>query len=132
MATMRGIPGYLAPEWLGSIITEKVNVYSFGIVIVEITCGWKSFDKLQPDEDIHVLGLFQRRAEDRQIHGREVVEIMKPALWCLQPDFVKRPPVSVVVLRKNMPERSNLIGTSTQSENETSVTLIGVKPASSP
>ncbi|KAK3027829.1 hypothetical protein RJ639_040579 [Escallonia herrerae] len=50
MTTMRGTPGYLAPEWLGSVITEKVDVYSFGIVILEITSGRKSFDKLQPDE----------------------------------------------------------------------------------
>ncbi|KAL9993883.1 putative protein kinase RLK-Pelle-SD-2b family [Helianthus debilis subsp. tardiflorus] len=31
MTRMRGTPGYMAPEWLSSVITEKVDVYSFGI-----------------------------------------------------------------------------------------------------
>ncbi|KAK6785238.1 hypothetical protein RDI58_018693 [Solanum bulbocastanum] len=37
---MRGTPGYLAPEWLRSVITEKVDVYAFGIVLLEeVLCG---------------------------------------------------------------------------------------------
>ncbi|KAG5597331.1 hypothetical protein H5410_038563 [Solanum commersonii] len=32
---MRGTPRYLAPEWLRSVITEKVDVYAFGIVLLE-------------------------------------------------------------------------------------------------
>ncbi|KAI6673176.1 hypothetical protein NL676_001082 [Syzygium grande] len=36
MTTMRGMPGYLAPKWLSAAITEKVNVYSFGVVVLEI------------------------------------------------------------------------------------------------
>ncbi|KAG5597332.1 hypothetical protein H5410_038564 [Solanum commersonii] len=38
---MRGTRGYLAPEWLSSVITEKVDVYAFGIVLLEILCGRK-------------------------------------------------------------------------------------------
>ncbi|XP_027061915.1 G-type lectin S-receptor-like serine/threonine-protein kinase SD2-5 [Coffea arabica] len=34
VTTMRGTPGYLAPEWLSAVITEKVDVYSFGAVVV--------------------------------------------------------------------------------------------------
>ncbi|KAH0744078.1 hypothetical protein KY290_032071 [Solanum tuberosum] len=44
VTTMRGTPGYLAPEWLHEVITEKVDVYSFGVVILEIICG------LRPEE----------------------------------------------------------------------------------
>ncbi|CAN4103175.1 unnamed protein product [Withania somnifera] len=44
VTTMRGKPGYLAPEWLNSVITEKVDVYSFGVVIMEIICGRKNLD----------------------------------------------------------------------------------------
>lgn len=40
---MRGTPGYLAPEWLRSVITEKVDVYAFGIVLLEVLCGRKEF-----------------------------------------------------------------------------------------
>ncbi|MFS8000982.1 putative protein kinase RLK-Pelle-SD-2b family [Helianthus anomalus] len=61
MTTMRGTPGYLAPEWLSSVITEKVDVYSFGIVLLEILCGRKNFDRSQPEEESwHLLHVFQK------------------------------------------------------------------------
>ena len=34
---MRGTSGYLAPEWLSAVITEKVDVYSFGVMVL----AWK-------------------------------------------------------------------------------------------
>ncbi|CAL5403913.1 unnamed protein product [Camellia sinensis] len=107
---MRGTPGYLAPEWLSSIITEKVDVYSFGVVVLEMLCGRKNLDRSQPEEDMHLLDLFKRKAEeerlldivdkyndDMQTHKVEVVEMMRVAVWCLQSDFSRRPPMSVVV-----------------------------------
>ena len=36
ITTMRGTPGFMAPEWLSSVNTEKANVYNFGIVVLEI------------------------------------------------------------------------------------------------
>jgi serine/threonine protein kinase len=33
---MRGTRGYLAPEWLGSKITKKADIYSFDIMVMEI------------------------------------------------------------------------------------------------
>lgn len=110
VTTLRGTPGYLAPEWLNSIITEKVDVYSFGVVVLEILCGRKNLDRSQPEEDMHLLALFKRKAEEGRLpdiidkhhdemqqHEAEVVEMMKIAVWCLQSDYVKRPPMSVVV-----------------------------------
>lgn len=60
VTTMRGTPGYLAPEWLSAAITERVDVYSFGVVIPEILCGRKLFDSSQPEEDMHLLNLLIR------------------------------------------------------------------------
>ncbi|PSS19449.1 G-type lectin S-receptor-like serine/threonine-protein kinase [Actinidia chinensis var. chinensis] len=41
--TMRGTRGYLAPEWLtSSVITDKTDVYSFGMVLLEIVSGRKN------------------------------------------------------------------------------------------
>ncbi|KAI8007642.1 G-type lectin S-receptor-like serine/threonine-protein kinase SD2-5 [Camellia lanceoleosa] len=107
---MRGTPGYLAPEWLSSIITEKVDVYSFGVVVLEMLCGRKNLDRSQPEEDMHLLGLFKRKAEEEQLldivdkynddmqtNRAEVVEMMRVAVWCLQSDFSRRPSMSVVV-----------------------------------
>ncbi|KAK6938437.1 S-locus glycoprotein domain [Dillenia turbinata] len=41
--TMRGTRGYLAPEWLtSSAISEKTDVYSYGMVLLEIVSGRKN------------------------------------------------------------------------------------------
>ena len=110
MTTMRGTPGYMAPEWLNSVITEKVDVYSFGVVLLEILCGRRNLDRSQPEEEMHLLDLFRKKIEeerlldlvdknsgDMQLHGKDVVNMMMVAAWCLQIDFTKRPSMSIVV-----------------------------------
>nr|XP_043626410.1 G-type lectin S-receptor-like serine/threonine-protein kinase SD2-5 [Erigeron canadensis] len=124
MTTIKGTPGYIAPEcWSSSIITEKVDVYSFGIVVLEILCGRKIFDRSLPEESWHLLSVFQKSweqgtlfsmvdkcSEDMQANGAEVVEMMKVASWCLQTEFTKRPSMSSVVkvLEGAMSVESNL------------------------
>ncbi|KAE8689528.1 G-type lectin S-receptor-like serine/threonine-protein kinase SD2-5-like [Hibiscus syriacus] len=111
ITTMRGTPGYMAPEWLISVITEKVDVYSFGIVVLEILCGRRNIDGSQQEEnDRHLLELFKRkleegqlvelvdkRSDDMQSNAAEVVEMMKVAAWCLQAEYGKRPSMSAVM-----------------------------------
>ncbi|KAH0653814.1 hypothetical protein KY289_031492 [Solanum tuberosum] len=81
LTRMRGTPGHLAPEWLRSVITEKVDVYAFGIVLLELLCGRKNLDRSQADEDVHLLSVFERKSEQQQLMG----------------DFTKRPSISLVV-----------------------------------
>ncbi|THG03778.1 hypothetical protein TEA_027249 [Camellia sinensis var. sinensis] len=120
---MRGTPGYLAPEWLSSIITKKVDVYSFGVVVLEMLCGRKNLDRSHLEEDMHLLGLFKRKAkeerlldivdkynDDMQTHRAEVMEMMRVVVWCLQSDFSRRPSMSVIVkvLEGSVDVQSNL------------------------
>ncbi|GKV23373.1 hypothetical protein SLEP1_g33108 [Rubroshorea leprosula] len=91
VTTMRGTPGYMAPEWLNSVITEKVDVYSFGIVVLETLCGRKNVDRSLPEEDTHLCN------EEMQSNATEVVEMMKVAAWCLQGEYASRPSMSIVV-----------------------------------
>ncbi|KAM3692884.1 hypothetical protein ACB098_08G121000 [Castanea mollissima] len=110
VTTMRGTPGYMALEWLSSVITEKVGVYNFGVVLLEILCGRRNFDRSQPEEAMHLLAIFKKKIEEDQLldlvdkynedmslHGEEVVNIMQVVAWCLQNDFTKRPSMSIVV-----------------------------------
>ncbi|MBA0631527.1 hypothetical protein Godav_000394 [Gossypium davidsonii] len=110
ITTMRGTPGYMAPEWLSSVITEKVDVYSFGIVVLEILCGRRNVDESQLEEDRHLLGLFKRKQEegqlmdlvdkcsdDMQSNAAEVVKMMKVAAWCVQTEHARRPSMPIVV-----------------------------------
>uniref|UniRef100_A0A0D9V1T5 Receptor-like serine/threonine-protein kinase n=1 Tax=Leersia perrieri TaxID=77586 RepID=A0A0D9V1T5_9ORYZ len=109
MTRMRGTRGYLAPEWLGSKITEKADTYSFGIVMIEIICSRKNLDESQPEDSIHLISLLQEKARsgklfdlvdngrnETEFHVEEVMEMMKLAMWCLQVDSTRRPLMSIV------------------------------------
>ncbi|KAL8510778.1 hypothetical protein ACS0TY_017554 [Phlomoides rotata] len=110
VTTMRGTPGYLAPEWLSAVITEKVDVYSFGVVILEIVSGRKIFEQLRPEEERHLLNFFMRKAEEGQwldlvdkccvdveSNVAEIEEMMRISAWCIQNDYQKRPTMSTVI-----------------------------------
>ncbi|KAG5597369.1 hypothetical protein H5410_038601 [Solanum commersonii] len=86
---MRGTRGYLVPEWLSSVITEKVDVYAFGIVLLEILCGRKA-------EQEQLMDMVDKN-EDMQLHREAVTEMMSLAAWCLQGNFSNRPSMSLVV-----------------------------------
>ncbi|KAF8006157.1 hypothetical protein BT93_K0462 [Corymbia citriodora subsp. variegata] len=106
VTTMRGTPGYLAPEWLSVAITEKVDVYSFGVVILEIVCGRKIFDRSLDQEDIifkrkakeeRLLDVVDKSSNDMRVNGPHAVNMMRIAAWCLQGDYMKRPSMSMVI-----------------------------------
>jgi serine/threonine protein kinase len=110
MTKIRGTRGYLAPEWLSSTITEKADIYSFGVVVLEIVSGRKNLDNNQPEASNNLINLLQEKIkvgqvldildnqnEEIQLHGEEIIEVIKLAVWCLQRDCSKRPAMSQVV-----------------------------------
>ncbi|KAK3156435.1 hypothetical protein QOZ80_2AG0107270 [Eleusine coracana subsp. coracana] len=110
MTKIRGTRGYLAPEWLSSTITEKADIYSFGVVVLEIVSGSKNLDSNQPEGSNNLINVLQEKIkvgqvldimsnqdEDIKLHGSEMIEVIKLAVWCLQRDCSKRPAMSQVV-----------------------------------
>ena len=119
--SMRGTPGYLAPEWhkvLGHV-TIKVDVYSFGIVLLEVICARRNVDHSQPESAFHLLRMLQNKAEyilgylDEYIRSdrEEIIRMLEVAAWCLQDDPERRPLMSTVVkvLAGVMEVGSNLV-----------------------
>uniref|UniRef100_A0ACD5VCY2 Uncharacterized protein n=1 Tax=Avena sativa TaxID=4498 RepID=A0ACD5VCY2_AVESA len=120
---MRGTPGYLAPEWLASQITEKADIYSFGVVVMEVISGRKNIDTSRSEESIHLITLLEEKVKydnlvdlidknsnDMQAHKQDIIQIMKLAMWCLQIDWKRRPKMSEVVkvLEGTMNVESNI------------------------
>ncbi|KAL3519724.1 hypothetical protein ACH5RR_017873 [Cinchona calisaya] len=104
-----GTTGYLAPEYaLGGQLTKKADVYSFGIVVLEIVSGrsssssiWGGAQKLlveqtwQLYEQGKMLDLVD--AELEEFPEKEVLRYMIIALFCTQANASRRPLMSQVI-----------------------------------
>ncbi|CAN6170035.1 unnamed protein product [Urochloa humidicola] len=108
--TLRGTRGYLAPEWITNYaISEKSDVYSYGMVLLEIISGRKSYDPVESSEKAHFPSYAYKKLEEGDLRDifdaklkyndkDERVEVaIKVALWCIQEDFYQRPSMSKVV-----------------------------------
>ena len=104
----KGTPGYMAPEFIrGRNFSAKIDVYSFGILILEIIGGRKNRDSTQVDylidmvkvkaEEGQLSDLVDDRNEDMQCHKEEAVKLLRIGISCLQTDHHKRPSVSQVI-----------------------------------
>lgn len=58
---LAGTFGYLAPEYaVTGRVTTKVDVYSYGVILMEMITGRKAIDNSQPEENIHLVTWFRR------------------------------------------------------------------------
>ncbi|KAG2317300.1 hypothetical protein Bca52824_020422 [Brassica carinata] len=58
---LAGTFGYLAPEYAATgRVTTKVDVYAFGVVLMEMITGRKALDDSLPDERSHLVTWFRR------------------------------------------------------------------------
>lgn len=125
--TMRGTRGYLAPEWLtSSAISDKTDVYSFGMVLLELVSGRKNCSfrtqthsigdnntsgnssssgiglvyfplfALEMHEQRRYIELADPRLEGR-VSSDEVEKLVRLALCCVHEDPVLRPAMVSVV-----------------------------------
>ncbi|XP_028785264.1 L-type lectin-domain containing receptor kinase IX.1-like [Neltuma alba] len=101
-----GTMGYMAPECviIGRASKES-DVYSFGIVALEIVCGRKPINPKAPDDEINIVqsvwDLYGSgrilEAVDPRLQGdfdHDQVEcLMLVGLWCAHPDQNRRPSI---------------------------------------
>ncbi|XP_039118611.1 G-type lectin S-receptor-like serine/threonine-protein kinase SD2-5 [Dioscorea cayenensis subsp. rotundata] len=110
---MRGTLGYLAPEWQHSQhIIVKADVYSFGIVMLEILFGRRNLDYSQCSSDVILLTLMRKKSEEFHLthiiqqrrqkmnnYEKELtLRMMKLGIWCTIVDYKKRPSMSQIVM----------------------------------
>ncbi|VFQ82349.1 unnamed protein product [Cuscuta campestris] len=109
--TLRGTRGYLAPEWITNYaISEKSDVYSYGMVLLEIIGGRKNYDPSQSLEKSHfptyAFKMMEEGKMDNVIDAKlkiggsddeRVATAINVALWCIQDDMSVRPSMTKVV-----------------------------------
>ncbi|KAK9277215.1 hypothetical protein L1049_006754 [Liquidambar formosana] len=117
MSRIRGTRGYMAPEWVKmDPITPKADVYSFGMVLLEIVSGVRNFEiqgSLIDSEDwyfprwafdkvfkeMKVEDILDRQIKhcyDSRAHFDMVDRMVKTAMWCLQDRPEMRPSMGKV------------------------------------
>nr|XP_043621059.1 probable LRR receptor-like serine/threonine-protein kinase At1g56140 isoform X2 [Erigeron canadensis] len=104
-----GTIGYLAPEYaMRGHLTEKADVFGFGVVALEIISGRSNSDSTLEDEKIYLLewawNLHEAGTELELVDEKlseydenEVRRVMKVALLCTQTSPMQRPSMSRVV-----------------------------------
>ncbi|GLT75300.1 hypothetical protein SLA2020_470340 [Shorea laevis] len=56
-----GTFGYLAPEYgVTGRVTRKVDVFSFGVILMELITGRKALDETQSEDSLHIVAWFRR------------------------------------------------------------------------
>ncbi|CBI19455.3 unnamed protein product, partial [Vitis vinifera] len=130
LSRIRGTRGYMAPEWVLNLpITSKVDVYSYGIVVLEMVTGRRSASMAIHGTD----GIGERQSLVAWVKGKMngatavaswMKEILDPsmegeydmgemeilvavALQCVELDKDERPTMSHVVETLLRPERGN-------------------------
>ncbi|XP_019169323.1 PREDICTED: L-type lectin-domain containing receptor kinase IX.1-like [Ipomoea nil] len=104
-----GTPGYIAPECHYTFKTSKESdVYSFGIVALEIACGQRAIIANESGVkrlvewvwDLYGTGRLLEGADPKlcgSFEGQEMERLMIIGLWCAHPDNTNRPKMSQVV-----------------------------------
>lgn len=109
LTSVEGTRGYLAPEWLAnSPITTKSDVFSYGMVLLEIISSKRNFDTMTSTrkkfsvwafkefERGNILNITDEKL-GRDINIDQVERALKVSFWCIQEQSSQRPTMGKVV-----------------------------------
>ncbi|MED6199458.1 hypothetical protein PIB30_076153 [Stylosanthes scabra] len=152
MTTLRGTRGYLAPEWLLERgVSEKTDVYSYGMVLLEMIGGRRNVMKVEDpkDKSKKKLQFFPKIVNEKLREGKlmeivderlmvegegveesEVVRLVNVALWCIQERPRMRPSMGQVAdilegrVRVEEPPDSRMVLVDLLSEDENNPAMV--------
>ncbi|XP_008779061.1 putative receptor protein kinase ZmPK1 [Phoenix dactylifera] len=119
LSRIQGTRGYIAPEWASSLpITGKVDVYSYGVVLLELVKGVRVSDwiigrgeevemvlrrslellkvNLESGQESWICDFVDSRL-DGQFNSKEALMMVEIAVCCLEDERSKRPSMESVV-----------------------------------
>ncbi|KAE8661490.1 putative receptor protein kinase TMK1 [Hibiscus syriacus] len=109
---LAGTFGYMAPEYaVTGRVTTKVDVFSFGVILMELISGRKALDETQSEESLHLVTWFRRmyvnkdtflKVIDKTIHLDEeklasIRTVSELACHCCAREPNRRPDMNHVV-----------------------------------
>ncbi|GER37790.1 serine/threonine-protein kinase [Striga asiatica] len=111
LTSVRGTRGYLAPEWLANLpITSKSDVFSYGMVLLEIVSGRRNFEvssetghrkfsswAYEEFEKGNLEGILDKRLEIDEVDLEQAKRAVQVSFWCIQEQPSQRPPMGKVV-----------------------------------
>ncbi|KAK7303950.1 hypothetical protein RJT34_14890 [Clitoria ternatea] len=106
-----GTLGYTAPEYATrGELSEKADIYSFGVLVLEIICCRKNTDHTLPSEmqylpeyawklyeNARILDIVDPKLREDGLVEKDVMRAFHVALLCVQPHAHLRPPMSEIV-----------------------------------
>ncbi|XP_071737780.1 G-type lectin S-receptor-like serine/threonine-protein kinase At1g34300 [Rutidosis leptorrhynchoides] len=112
LTSVRGTRGYLAPEWLANLpITSKSDVYSYGMVLLEIVCGRRNFEVSEKTnrkkfsvwayeefDKGNIEAIIDNKVRNHeQMDMEQVRRVIQVSFWCIQEQPSQRPMMGKVV-----------------------------------
>ncbi|KAL5991705.1 hypothetical protein ACLOJK_012615 [Asimina triloba] len=115
---MRGTKGYMAPEWASNEpITAKADVYSYGVVLLEVVKGIRLSNSVTDEEEEEVgLKSFVKRAKEKmeraedswvgefvdsrlkgQLNWKQAARMVELGVSCVEDQSSRRPTMEMVV-----------------------------------